>query len=119
MEKFRQVCSSSTDSCTELTSFDFTTAEQQFALIFFHKAHQRLLTAAFSEYSLANPLHSDLWPSIMKFEAEIVAMCAALVRGNNQHVCGCTTSVSEYSVQTNGFSVKLTLDLQDYCSLTS
>jgi hypothetical protein len=56
--------------------------------------HIALLNEAFNYYSISNPLHPDIWPSVMKFESEIIAMTAALVRGGNQEVCGCTTSVS-------------------------
>jgi hypothetical protein len=57
------------------------------------KSHQNLLNQAFGIYSLANPLHADIWPSGMKYESEIVAMTARLVDGGDQNVCGCTTSV--------------------------
>lgn len=57
-------------------------------------AHHDLLNRVFGEYSLANPLHADVWPSVMKFEAEIIAMTASLVKGGNDQVCGTTTSVS-------------------------
>lgn len=56
--------------------------------------HQDLLNEAFGMYSLSNPLHADLYPSVMKFEAEIVAMTASLVRGTCNTVVGSTTSVS-------------------------
>ena len=32
--------------------------------------------------------------SVNKFEAEVIAMAASLVKGQNSDVCGCTTSVS-------------------------
>jgi hypothetical protein len=56
--------------------------------------HYALLNKAFAEYSMANPLHADIWPSLMKFEAEIIAMTASLVSGGCNTVCGATTSVS-------------------------
>lgn len=58
------------------------------------ESHQDLLNKAFSYYSIANPLHPDIWPSGMKFESEIIAMTASLVSGGSSSVCGCTTSVS-------------------------
>ena len=60
------------------------------------KEHLDLLNKAFSLYSIANPLHPDIWPSGMKYESEIIAMTAALVGLDDEKtadVCGCTTSV--------------------------
>ena len=60
------------------------------------KNHLDLLNKAFSLYSIANPLHPDIWPSGMKYESEIIAMTAALVGLDDVQsagVCGCTTSV--------------------------
>ena len=56
--------------------------------------HIDFLNQCYSYYSIANPLHPDIWPSVMKFEAEIIAMTASLVNGGNESVCGSTTSVS-------------------------
>lgn len=56
--------------------------------------HQKFLNECFGLYSLSNPLHADIWPSIMKFDAEIIAMTASLVKGGVETVCGCTSSVS-------------------------
>lgn len=60
--------------------------------------HIELLNKAFNMYSLANPLHPDIWPSVMKFDAEIISMTASLVRGNNDQVCGATTSGGTESI---------------------
>lgn len=79
--------------------------------------HVDFLNTAFGCYSIANPLHPDIWPSGMKFEAEIISMTAALVdgsygegadsRGSGQAesngskestVCGCTTSGGTESI---------------------
>jgi hypothetical protein len=57
------------------------------------REHQNLLNQAFCMYSLSNPLHPEVWPSLMKFESEIIAMTASLVDGNIDTVCGATTSV--------------------------
>lgn len=56
-------------------------------------SHLHLLNTAFGFYSIANPLHPEIWPSAMKFEAEIISMTASLVNGGNEDVCGSTTSV--------------------------
>jgi hypothetical protein len=56
--------------------------------------HMEFLNQCFGLYSTSNPLHADIYPSIMKFDAEIVAMTAALVNGGNESVCGATSSVS-------------------------
>ena len=57
------------------------------------RGHIEFLNEAYSYYSIANPLHPDIWPSVMKFEAEIISMTANMVNGGDTGVCGCTTSV--------------------------
>jgi hypothetical protein len=56
--------------------------------------HIELLNEAFSMYSISNPLHPDIWPSIMKFDSEVIAMTADLVNGGDTGVCGSSSSVS-------------------------
>lgn len=41
--------------------------------------HRAFLEKVYALSSQANPLHADVWPSIAKFEAEIVAMTAAML----------------------------------------
>ena len=74
-------------------------------VVYFGKhAHIELLNQAFSLYSISNPLHPDIWPSVMKFESEIIAMTINLVNGSTddgrgdvvEGICGTTTSVSVY-----------------------
>ena len=83
--------------------------------------HIDFLNSAFGCYSIANPLHPDIWPSGMKFEAEIISMATALVDGkyhlndgshsssqsssdgnktesNVSSICGCTTSGGTESI---------------------
>ena len=43
--------------------------------------HIDFLNRIYALYSQSNPLHTDLWPSISKFEAEIVAMTAHMLGG--------------------------------------
>jgi glutamate/tyrosine decarboxylase-like PLP-dependent enzyme len=45
------------------------------------KEHTELLSAAYAAFSLSNPLHPDIWPSVNQFEAEIVSMCCNLMNG--------------------------------------
>ena len=45
------------------------------------EGHIEFLNRIYALYSQSNPLHTDLWPSITKFEAEIVAMTAHLLGG--------------------------------------
>lgn len=58
----------------------------------------KLLNEACSTFAVSNPLHADLWPSVMQFEAEIVAMAASLVNGGNASVCGSVTSGGTESI---------------------
>ncbi len=68
--------------------------------------HIAFLSKVYSMFSQANPLHSDLWPSIVKFEAEIVSMTAAMLHGDaiptggdeSKEVCGTVTSGGTESI---------------------
>ncbi len=44
-------------------------------------AHLAFLSDVYALYSQANPLHADIWPSVVRFEADIVAMTAQLLGG--------------------------------------
>ena len=44
--------------------------------------HVAFLSRVYAAQSQSNPLHPDLWPSATKFEAEIVAMTAAMLGGD-------------------------------------
>lgn len=52
------------------------------------REHQELLNAAFGLYSLANPLHPDMWPSSTKLEGEIISMTANLMTTTLKTLCG-------------------------------
>ena len=57
--------------------------------------HIAFLNEAYAVSSQANPLHADLWPSVVKFEAEIVAMTADMLGGGPDGVgtvCGSVSS---------------------------
>ena len=65
--------------------------------------HIQFLNQAYGLYSQANPLHADLWPSINKFEAEIVAMTVEMLGGaslveENTSICGTLTSGGTESI---------------------
>lgn len=53
-----------------------------------NREHQKLLNDAFGLYSLANPLHPDMWPSSTKLEAEIISMTANLMTTKLKTLCG-------------------------------
>ena len=42
-------------------------------------AHTAFLSQIYAAYSQTNPLHADLWPSVVKYEAEIIAMTAEML----------------------------------------
>ncbi|CAM9180541.1 unnamed protein product [Ectocarpus fasciculatus] len=60
--------------------------------------HVEFLNEAFGLYSLSNPLHAELWPSIMKYESEIIAMVANMMNGGDASVVGCVTSGGTESI---------------------
>ncbi|EKX36578.1 hypothetical protein GUITHDRAFT_97529 [Guillardia theta CCMP2712] len=57
----------------------------------------QVISAAFSEFAVSNPLHPDVFPSIRKMEAEIVQMCCEIFRGD-ENCCGTMTSGGTESI---------------------
>jgi sphinganine-1-phosphate aldolase len=49
------------------------------------EAHKQLMDEAYSLFSYSNPLHADIFPSVRKMEAEVVAMTADMLGGG---LCG-------------------------------
>ncbi|MCP4303684.1 MAG: aminotransferase class V-fold PLP-dependent enzyme [bacterium] len=62
--------------------------------------HISFLNEVYALHSQSNPLHIDLWPSGMKFEAEIVAMTAAMLNANatDDNIVGTVTSGGTESI---------------------
>jgi sphinganine-1-phosphate aldolase len=62
--------------------------------------HIDFLNRVYALYSQANPLHADLWPSVTKFEAEIVSMTGAMLHGHelDPPACGTVTSGGTESI---------------------
>lgn len=64
-------------------------------------AHYAMLTEAFGLFAHANVLQRDMYPSATKFEAEIVAMTAAMLHGEGSAgVCGVLTGGGTESLLT-------------------
>lgn len=68
--------------------------------------HIDFLNKVYAMNSQANPLHTDLWPSAVKYESEIVAMTANMLGateggappGTPDGVCGCVSSGGTESI---------------------
>ena len=64
--------------------------------------HINFLNKVYALQSQSNPLHTDLFPSATKFEAEIVSMVATIhgkgTAGHNANVCGTVTSGGTESI---------------------
>ena len=67
--------------------------------------HVAFLNEVYALNSQTNPLHSDLWPRVTKWEAEVVAMTASMlggdaveVEGSDDGVCGVVTSGGTESI---------------------
>ncbi len=63
--------------------------------------HIAFLNEAYAITSQTNPLHSDLWPSIAKYEAEIVSMTANMLgakQASAAKVCGSVASGGTESI---------------------
>ncbi|MBL8920181.1 MAG: aspartate aminotransferase family protein [Myxococcaceae bacterium] len=67
-------------------------------------AHLGFLDQVYSLYSQSNPLHADVWPSVARFEADLVAFTARLMGGDprlevdEQVVCGTLSSGGTESI---------------------
>jgi sphinganine-1-phosphate aldolase len=69
--------------------------------------HVEFLNRVYALNSQANPLHTDLWPSAVKYESEIVAMTASMLGaadigdgpGTDTGVCGTVSSGGSESIQ--------------------
>lgn len=59
--------------------------------------HAAFLNQVYALNAQSNPLHTDLWPSIARYEAEVVAMTAAML-GGGPGVCGTVTSGGTESI---------------------
>lgn len=68
------------------------------------ETHLRFLDEVYALYSQANPLHADIWPSVARFEADLVAFTAKLMGGDAtleddaQAVCGTLSSGGTESI---------------------
>lgn len=66
------------------------------------REHIDFLNQVYARCSQANPLHADLWPSVVKYEAEIVAMTASMLGGSHvgepDEVCGTVSSGGTESI---------------------
>lgn len=66
--------------------------------------HLAFLNEVYALYSQANPLHADVWPSVARFEADLVAFTAKLMGGDaklendEQVVCGTLSSGGTESI---------------------
>lgn len=65
--------------------------------------HIAFLNEVYALQSQANPLHTDVWPSAIKFEAEVVAMTASMLgaataRAAGDEIVGTTTSGGTESI---------------------
>lgn len=63
-------------------------------------AHIDFLNRVYALHSQTNPLHADVWPSISKYEAEIVAMTADMLGGDKagEEICGTLSSGGTESI---------------------
>jgi glutamate/tyrosine decarboxylase-like PLP-dependent enzyme len=60
--------------------------------------HISFLNQVYALNSQGNPLHPEVWPSIAKFEAEIVAMTAEMLGGEGQDIHGTVSSGGTESI---------------------
>ena len=60
--------------------------------------HMELQNKVYGLYSLSNPLHPDIWPSISQCEAEVISMTSNLLNGGDTNVVGSMTSGGTESI---------------------
>ncbi len=60
--------------------------------------HLRFMNQVYAMNSQSNPLHSDIWPSTTKYEAEIISMTARMLNGKPPGTCGVVTSGGTESI---------------------
>lgn len=61
--------------------------------------HIRFLNQVYALHSQTNPLHADIWPSIAKYEAEIVSMTSRMLGAEpGSGVCGTVSSGGTESI---------------------
>jgi len=65
-----------------------------------NQEHIEFLNKVYAVTSQINPLHSDLWPSASKFEAEIIGMTATMLssKKTDDQICGTVTSGGTESI---------------------
>nr|GMD51002.1 sphingosine-1-phosphate lyase [Ipomoea batatas] len=67
-----------------------------------NEGHFSLINQACSMFAHTNPLHMDVFPSVVRFEAEVVAMTAALLgskeKSSGGQICGNMTSGGTESI---------------------
>lgn len=67
------------------------------------ESHIGFLNEVYALNSQSNPLHSDVWPSSAKYEAEVVSMAANILGaltalGTDEEICGAVTSGGTESI---------------------
>ncbi|MEJ2351530.1 MAG: pyridoxal-dependent decarboxylase [Anaerolineales bacterium] len=67
--------------------------------------HIDFMNRVYAIHSQSNPLHADIWPSITKYEAEIVAMTAEMLgsgeangKNRGEEICGVVSSGGTESI---------------------
>ena len=62
--------------------------------------HIDFLNKVYAINSQSNPLHSDIWPSTVKYESEVVSMTANMLggEGSDNKICGAITSGGTESI---------------------
>mmetsp|Transcript_29804 Transcript_29804/g.54574 ORF Transcript_29804/g.54574 Transcript_29804/m.54574 type:complete len:617 (-) Transcript_29804:2399-4249(-) len=59
------------------------------------QSHTDLMNKVYALYSWSNPLHGGIWPKLNQCEAEIIAMTANLMHGNDRVVGTCSSGGTE------------------------
>ncbi len=94
----RERCHRELDRLDAMGSADWRGGKVSGAIYHGGEQLSELLAHATGLFSLANPLHPDLFPGVRKMEAEIVAMCLCLFHAPPATAAGTTTSGGTESI---------------------
>jgi len=81
----------------ELTLYDSNKGRISGCVYSNYKKLDTIMAKVYPMFERTNPLHPDIYPGVRKMEAEIVNMCANLMKSNSQEA-GCFTSGGTESI---------------------
>jgi sphinganine-1-phosphate aldolase len=85
------------NKCDTITEYDASQGRISGCVYSKSEKIDNLMAKVYPLFERSNPLHPDIYPGVRKMEAEIVNMCANLMKSNNPNA-GCFTSGGTESI---------------------